>query len=122
MIRRAPFTIIVTPAPTPTIIVTIPIENVEEVRNAICEAGAGIIGNYTYCSMSTKCIGTFKPNDKANPYIGENNKLEFVEEEKLEVVCDIDNVKKVISKLREVHPYEEPAIDIIPLLDEDSFK
>ena len=87
------------------IIVTIPIENVEEVRNAICEAGAGIIGNYTYCSMSTKCIGTFKPNDNANPYIGENNKLEFVEEEKLEVVCGVDNVKKVISKLREVHPY-----------------
>lgn len=103
------------------IIVTIPIENVEEVRNAICEVGAGIIGNYTHCSMSTKCIGTFKPNDKANPYIGENNKMEFVEEEKLEVVCDINNVKSVISKLREVHPYEEPAIDIIPLLDEKSF-
>ena len=103
------------------IIVTIPIENVEEVRNAICEAGAGVIGNYTHCCMTTKCIGTFKPNDNANPYIGENNKLEFVEEEKLEVVCDVDIVKKVISKLREVHPYEEPAIDIIPLLDEKDF-
>lgn len=104
------------------IIVTIPIENAEEVRNAICEVGAGVIGNYTHCSMSTKCIGTFKPNDNANPYIGKNNKLEFVEEEKLEVVCDVDNVKKVIVKLREVHPYEEPAIDIVPLLDEESFK
>lgn len=104
------------------IIVTIPIENIEEVRNAICEAGAGVIGNYTYCSMSTKCIGTFKPNDKANPYIGDNNKLEFVEEEKLEVVCDVNTVKNVVTKLREVHPYEEPAIDIIPLLDEESFK
>ncbi len=103
------------------IIVTIPVENVDEVRNAICEAGAGIIGDYTYCSMSTKCIGTFKPNDKANPYIGENNKLEFVEEEKLEVVCDVKNVKKVISKLRKVHPYEEPAIDIVPLIDETEF-
>lgn len=104
------------------IIVTIPVENVEEVRNSICEAGAGIIGNYTHCSMSTKCIGTFKPNDNANPYIGKNNNLEFVDEEKLEVVCDIDNVKKVIAKLRKVHPYEEPAIDIIPLLDEEIFK
>jgi len=103
------------------IIVTIPVENVEEVRNAICEAGAGIIGNYTHCSMSTKCIGTFKPTDKANPYIGESNKLEFIEEEKLEVVCDVEIVKKVITKLREVHPYEEPAIDIIPLIDEDVF-
>lgn len=100
------------------IIVTIPVENVNEVRNAICEAGAGVIGNYTNCSMSTKCIGTFKPNDDANPYIGKNNNLEFVEEEKLEVVCDVKLVKNIITKLREVHPYEEPAIDIIPLLDE----
>lgn len=104
------------------IIVTIPVENVNEVRNAICEAGAGVIGNYTNCSMSTKCIGTFKPNDDANPYIGKNNNLEFVEEEKLEVVCDVKLVKNIITKLREVHPYEEPAIDIIPLLDENFFE
>lgn len=103
------------------IIVTIPIENVEEVRNAVCGVGAGIIGDYTYCTSSTKSIGTFIPNDNANPYIGKKNNLEFVEEEKLEFVCDIDKVKTVISKLREVHPYEEPAIDIIPLLDEKCF-
>ena len=101
------------------IIVTIPIENVDEVRNAICETGAGVIGNYTHCSMSTKCVGTFKPTDEANPYIGEKNKLEFVEEEKLEVVCDIGIAKRVIKKLREVHPYEEPAIDIVPLINEE---
>lgn len=103
------------------IFVTIPLENVEKVRNAVCEAGAGIIGDYTYCTSSTKSTGTFIPNDNANPYIGENNKLEFVEEEKLEFVCVVDKVKAVISKLRQVHPYEEPAIDIIPLLDEESF-
>lgn len=103
------------------IIVTIPIENVDEVRNAICEAGAGVIGNYTHCSMSTKCVGTFKPTDEATPYIGEKNNLEFVEEEKLEVVCDVNIVKNVISKLREVHPYEEPAIDIVPLINESFF-
>lgn len=101
------------------IIVTVPIENSEEVRNAICDEGAGIIGNYTYCTISTKCIGTFKPSDNANPYIGENNKLEFVEEEKLEARCDINIVKKVLKRLREVHPYEEPAIDVIPLIDEE---
>lgn len=104
------------------IVVTVPPENIDDVRDAMCKAGAGIIGNYTNCSMSTKCIGTFKPNDEANPYIGKKNKMEFVEEEKLEVVCDIKNVKKVISRLREVHPYEEPGIDIIPLLDEESFE
>lgn len=104
------------------IIVTIPIEDVEKVRTAICESGAGIIGNYTNCSMSTRCIGTFKPNNEASPYIGEKNNLEFVEEEKLEVVCDVKLVKKVINRLRDVHPYEEPAIDIIPLLDEEYFR
>jgi len=103
------------------LVTTIPIESVNEVRSTICEAGTGIIGNYTYCSTSTKCIGTFKPNKNAKPYIGEKNKLEFVEEEKLEVICNIENVKNIVTKLRDIHPYEEPAIDIIPLLDENNF-
>ena len=72
--------------------------------------------------MSTKCVGTFKPTDDANPYIGKKNNLEFVDEEKLEVVCDVKKVKKVISTLRKVHPYEEPAIDIIPLIEENYFE
>ena len=104
------------------IVVTVPSKNINEVRNALCENGAGIIGNYSYCSTSVNCIGTFKPNDKANSFIGQNNNLEFVDEIKLEVICDINNVKNVINKLREVHPYEEPAIDIIPLIDEYYFK
>ena len=104
------------------IIVPVPVKNVDEVRNAICNEGAGVIGNYTYCTMSTKCIGTFIPADNANPYIGEKNKLEFVEEEKLEAVCDIGIAKRVIKKLREVHPYEEPAIDIVPLINEEDLK
>ena len=101
------------------IIVTVPVANINEVRNAICSEGAGVIGNYTYCTTSTKCIGTFIPSENANPYIGEQNKLEFVEEEKLEVICSIDILKKELKKLREVHPYEEPAIDIIPLINEE---
>ncbi len=102
------------------IIVTVPVENTNEVRNAMCNAGAGIIGNYSFCSTSTKSIGTFIPNNNAKPFIGENNKLEYVEEDKLEVICDIKIAKHVINELRKVHPYEEPAIDIVPLIDEDS--
>ena len=79
------------------ILVTVPVENVDEVRNAICEAGAGIIGNYTYCSTSTKVVGTFIPSIDANPYIGKQNKMEFVNEEKLEVICDVEKVKAVIE-------------------------
>ena len=100
------------------IFVTVPSENTNEVRDAVCKAGAGIIGNYTYCTTSCKSVGTFMPNDEANPYIGENNKLEFVDEDKLEFICDIGKAKEVIKELRRVHPYEEPAIDIVPLIDE----
>ena len=101
--------------------VTVPKENLDEVRTAMCNKGAGIIGNYTFCSSSTKSIGTFIPNDKANPYIGEKNKLECVEEETLEVMCDVEKVKTVIKELRKYHPYEEPAISIVPLIDETEF-
>jgi len=102
------------------IVVAVPAESLEYVRMAMCNAGAGIIGNYTFCSMTTKCVGTFKPNDKANPYVWEKNKLEYVNEEKLEVLCDIADVKNILKELRKVHPYEEPAIDIIPLIDEEN--
>ena len=102
------------------IVVTIPKENTEMVRDVICKAGAGIIGNYSYCTSSVNSIGTFIPNNNANPYIGESNKLEIVEEDRLEVICDIDKAKNVIAELRKVHPYEEPEIDIIPLIEEDS--
>lgn len=102
------------------IFVTVPQENVEDVRKAMCDTGAGIIGNYSYCTTATKSIGTFIPNSEANPYLGEKNKLEYVAEEKLEVICDIEKTKNVISSLRKAHPYEEPAIDIIPLIDEES--
>jgi len=104
------------------IFVTVPLDSVEKVREAVCNAGAGIIGEYTYCTSSTKSVGTFIPSDKANPYLGEKNELEFVDEEKLEFVCDFENTKNVINELRKSHPYEEPAIDIIPLIDENVFE
>ncbi len=103
------------------IFVTVPCENTDDVRNAMCNAGAGVIGNYSFCSTSVKSVGTFIPNADANPYIGKQNELEIVEEDKIEVICDVDKVKNVIKELRKVHPYEEPAIDIVPLLDENDF-
>ena len=103
------------------IFVTIPNENVEDVRNAVCQIGAGVIGNYTYCTYSVKGVGTFVLNEDANPHIGTKNNLEFVQEEKLEFICDINNVKNVIKAIRNSHPYDEPAIDIVPLIDETLF-
>lgn len=103
------------------IIVFVPEEKVSELRDAVCNAGAGVLGKYTYCTSSTKVNGTFIPKDDAKPYIGMQNTLEFVEEIKLEFVCDVKLVKNVTKIIREIHPYEEPVIDIVPLLDEKSF-
>ena len=104
------------------IFVTTPKENLTDIRDAVCKAGAGIIGKYTYCTFYSNGVGTFKPDSNANPYIGEINKLEFVDECKLEFVCEIEKVSEVLSALRKAHPYEEPAIDIIPLIEESNFK
>lgn len=104
------------------IIVFIPEEKVSELRDAVCNAGAGVIGNYSYCTSSTKVSGTYIPSENAKPYIGTQNTLEFVEEIKIEFICDVKKVKNVLRIIREIHPYEEPGIDIIPLLDEKLFK
>ena len=103
------------------IFVAIPIESVENVRKEIFKTKAEVIGNYTCCTSSVKCVGTFKPNENSNPYIGKKNKIEYVDEEKLEFVCNVEDVKEVVKTIRQVHPYEEPAIDIVPLIDENSF-
>ena len=102
------------------ITVTVPTKNAEEVRHAICEAGAGVIGDYTHCTSNSITKGTFIPVDGSNPYIGQKDKLEVVEEVRIETVCDIKILKQVLKRLREVHPYEEPGINIIPLIDEEN--
>lgn len=84
------------------IAVMVPPENADNLRNLICATGAGTIGNYTECSVSTKIIGTFKPNDKASPSKGTKNKLEKVNEIKLEVICNIENVKKVLEIIKKI--------------------
>lgn len=99
---------------------TVPIEDADKLRDAFGKAGAGVIGDYSYCSFSSRGTGRFKPNQQADPHIGEAGKLEAVEEEQIEVVCDRSNAKQVISALKAAHPYEEVIVDITPLLDEDT--
>lgn len=98
---------------------TVPLDYVDSVRDAVGKAGAGQIGNYSFCSFSHIGQGRFLPNDEANPHIGEPGVLEVVEEEHVEVVCDRAVAKQVIAALREAHPYEEVIADIVPLIDED---
>ena len=97
------------------LVFTIPAANAERAREAIGKAGAGKLGNYSFCSFSAKGIGRFRPERGANPAIGEVGKFEEVEEERIECQCDEDVVDDVISALKEVHPYEEIAYDLYPL-------
>lgn len=98
---------------------TVPLDHADDVRDALGKAGAGIIGDYSFCSFSTTGRGRFLPGDKANPHIGEAGMLETVEEEHIEVVCDRTAAKQVIKALRDAHPYEEVIVNIVPLIGED---
>ena len=98
------------------LVVTVPTSHADAVRKVLGDAGAGKIGEYDHCSFSVKGIGRFKGNDKSHPAIGSPNVYESVEEERIEVNVDTVKLPKVISQLKKVHPYEEPQIDIYPLL------
>lgn len=98
---------------------TIPSENADTLREALGKAGAGALGDYSFCSFSIHGEGRFKPSENADPHIGEANKLEAVKEEQISINCDLGAVKKVVTALRAAHPYEEPLIDIVPLIDEE---
>jgi hypothetical protein len=89
------------------------------VRWAIGNAGAGRIGNYSHCSFSIKEVGRYKPMEGARPFLGTVGQFEEVQEERVGFICDKSKAKEVIAAVRKVHPYEEVAFDIYPLLSEE---
>jgi len=94
----------------------VPVADADKVRDAMFAAGAGHIGNYTECSFSTSGSGTFKPGSSANPAIGmAGGAREAVEEVKIEVLVDRASAKSVISAMKESHPYEEVAYELVPV-------
>ena len=96
-------------------IVFVPPSHADAVRQALGEAGAGKIGNYDFCSFSSRGAGRFRGNEKTNPTIGKAGNYEVVEEERIEAVVPREILKKVIGKVKAIHPYEEVAFDIYPL-------
>lgn len=91
----------------------IPSSHLETVQNALFEAGAGHIGNYSECGFSQAGNGTFKPNEMAQPFVGEANKRQVENEVRLEVLMPFYLQSKIINALLNSHPYEEVAYDII---------
>ena len=97
----------------------VPKSHADLVRKAMGDAGAGKIGNYSHNSFTITGTGRWLPLRGANPTIGEVGKLSQEEEERVECVCERKLAKKVIDEIRKVHPYEEVAIDIYPLISEE---
>lgn len=100
------------------LVVYVPKTHVDSVRNAICDAGAGHIGNYSHCTFNSFGNGTFLPLSGTNPFVGEVGKLEEVEEVKIETVVQQSIVKSVIKAMKKAHPYEEVAYDTYVLENE----
>jgi len=92
-----------------------PIAEAEKIRTVLFEAGAGKIGNYEECSFNVEGIGTFKPIEGADPYIGKIGKRQEEPEERISVIFPTHLENKILAKLMAHHPYEEVAYEIFQL-------
>jgi len=91
------------------LVVFVPSKNASELRSVLGKVGAGSMGNYSECSFSMRGKGRFRPNENANPYLGETQKLGEVEEERIEVIFPTYLQNQVLTAMKSAHPYEEIA-------------
>ena len=98
------------------LVVFVPDEALDPVRDALFAAGASRIGGYERCSWYTEGTGTFVGGEGTRPRLGESGREERVAELRLETVYPEERHHDVVAALRAAHPYEEPAFDIYPLL------
>jgi dinuclear metal center YbgI/SA1388 family protein len=98
----------------------VPRDAVETVAARLFAAGAGHIGNYSHCSFRSDGTGTFLGHEGTNPTVGVPGVLESAPESRLETVLPASRIAEVVAALRESHPYEEPAFDLVPLIHEPS--
>lgn len=97
------------------LVVFVPPSHVDTLRDALAAAGAGVIGNYTHCSFHTSGAGAFVPGKNASPFCGKKGLLNTEPEVRFEMLVNSVYLKAALAALHAVHPYEEPAYDIIPL-------
>ncbi len=93
-----------------------PVSHAAQVRDAIGAAGGGKLGDYSHCTFSAPGTGTFRPLAGAHPYIGQRGTTEEVAELRIEAIVPLARVREVVQAVREVHPYEEMAYDVYPLI------
>ncbi len=94
------------------VVVFVPVDAVDRVREAMSASGAGHVGDYSECSFGAMGVGTFLPGASTNPAIGARGKLERVSEVRLEMPCARGALAPVLAALRIAHPYEEPLFDV----------
>lgn len=99
------------------LVVFVPREALDDVREALFAAGAGRIGHYTRCSWYTQGTGTFLGGEGTDPSVGEAGREQRVAELRLETVYPAEREAEVVNALRGAHPYEEPAFDLYSLAD-----
>lgn len=93
----------------------VPKQQAEPVKTAIFATGAGQIGHYSHCSWETEGVGQFKPLTGANPSLGEVGELEKVSELRVEILCLEANIRAAISAMKQSHPYEEVAYEVVSI-------
>lgn len=93
----------------------IPITHFEILRDTLAQAGAGHIGKYDSCLSVTEVTGYWRPLFGAQPFYGETGDLCSAPEYKVEVCCAEDCLRKTLSAIKKVHPYEEPVVNVIEL-------
>ena len=98
------------------LVVFVPETHVEKVRAALCEAGAGHIGNYDYCTFGAQGEGTFRGGSDSKPFIGKSGQIEKAQEIRLETVFPRGLKQQIYSALKSSHPYEEIAYDFYPIM------
>lgn len=98
--------------PQAKLVTFVPESHLAAVRSAVCEAGAGSIGAYGYCTFSTPGTGTFLPGEGTNPFAGRKGELSEEPERRMETLTPLQYAGAVIEALRKAHPYEEPAFDL----------
>jgi hypothetical protein len=99
------------------LVVFVPAEALDTVRDALFAAGAGRIGDYDRCSWYTEGTGTFQGGEETSPTVGERGREERVSELRLETVYPVEREAEVVRALRAAHPYEEPAFDLYVLAE-----
>ena len=95
----------------------IPEEYTQKLREALNDIGALGFGNYDNVMSAAKITGYWRPLENANPFDGKINEISKAPEDKIEFSTDVKNIENIIKVMKKVHPYEEPVINIIPLLN-----